>query len=192
MATAPLDFIHDVTFDALPVVTVAEAQRCLLDLIGVAAASLSTDLSRIIRNHAVDHFGPGGRKASIIFDGRVVSPAGAALAGGMAIDSIDAHDGHKPTKGHETEPLMHQIFTYESIYNCRYSLTLSFRITPVILINTPYICVSSAAYSSIPRPCTMVHSSALSSGKQSRPLPTALQLDRILQISIGSTFTNLN
>jgi len=100
MGRAPLDFVHDLTFDELPAATVAEAQRCLLDLIGVAAASLSTDLSRIIRNHAAEQFGAGGRKASIIFDGRVVSPAGAALAGGMAIDSIDAHDGHKPTKGH--------------------------------------------------------------------------------------------
>lgn len=100
MPAPPLEFIHDVTFAALPDATVAEAQRCLLDLIGVAAASLSTDLSRIIRDHAADQFGAGGRKASIIFDGRVVSPAGAALAGGMSIDSIDAHDGHKPTKGH--------------------------------------------------------------------------------------------
>lgn len=100
MGRDPLNFIHDLTFSELPEATVAEAQRCLLDLIGVAAASLSTGLSRIIRNHAVDHFGAGAREASIIFDGRLVSPAGAALAGGMAIDSIDAHDGHKPTKGH--------------------------------------------------------------------------------------------
>ncbi len=100
MTVAPLDFIHDLSFDDLPAATVTEAQRCLLDLIGVAAASLSTDLSRIIRDHAAEQFGAGGRAASIMFDGRIVSPAGAALAGGMAIDSIDAHDGHKPTKGH--------------------------------------------------------------------------------------------
>ncbi len=36
----------------------------------------------------------------MLFDGRSVSPAGAALAGGMTIDSIDAHDGNKFTKGH--------------------------------------------------------------------------------------------
>jgi 2-methylcitrate dehydratase PrpD len=35
-----------------------------------------------------------------MFDGRRVSPPGAALAGGMTIDSIDAHDGHPLTKGH--------------------------------------------------------------------------------------------
>ena len=33
-------------------------------------------------------------------DGRVVSPAGAAMAGAMTIDSIDAHDGTTPNKGH--------------------------------------------------------------------------------------------
>ena len=33
-------------------------------------------------------------------DGRVVSPAGAAMAGAFMIDSIDAHDGTTPNKGH--------------------------------------------------------------------------------------------
>ena len=36
----------------------------------------------------------------MLFDGRIVSPAGAALAGGMTIDALDGHDGHKLTKGH--------------------------------------------------------------------------------------------
>jgi 2-methylcitrate dehydratase PrpD len=36
----------------------------------------------------------------MLFDGRAVSPAGAALAGGMTIDALDGHDGHKLTKGH--------------------------------------------------------------------------------------------
>lgn len=35
-----------------------------------------------------------------MFDGRRASMAGAALAGGMTIDSLDAHDGHVLTKGH--------------------------------------------------------------------------------------------
>jgi len=33
-------------------------------------------------------------------DGRVVSPAGAAMAGAFTVDSIDAHDGTSPNKGH--------------------------------------------------------------------------------------------
>ena len=46
---------------------------------------------------AVGHNSPS---VPILFDGRLASTAGAALAGGMMIDAIDAHDGYKPTKGH--------------------------------------------------------------------------------------------
>ena len=36
----------------------------------------------------------------MLFDGRDVSPAGAAFAGAFTIDSIDAHDGNSRVKGH--------------------------------------------------------------------------------------------
>ena len=36
----------------------------------------------------------------MIFDGRPVSPAGAAFAGAFTIDSIDGHDTTSPCKGH--------------------------------------------------------------------------------------------
>jgi len=35
-----------------------------------------------------------------MFDGRLVSPLGAAFAGALTIDSLDAHDGQRETKGH--------------------------------------------------------------------------------------------
>ena len=78
------------------------ALRCLLDLSGTAAAGTTTQLSLLIRDHAVQQFGPGPGTASarILFDGRRASPTGAALAGGMTVDSIDSHDGHVLTKGH--------------------------------------------------------------------------------------------
>jgi 2-methylcitrate dehydratase PrpD len=54
-----------------------------------------------MRNHAARHFGAGdGPGARIMFDGRRASPVGAALAGGVTIDSMDCHDGHALTKGH--------------------------------------------------------------------------------------------
>lgn len=99
----PLDvigFVHDTTLDEVPAHVVRWAQRCLLDLIGVAVAGRTTKLSAIITDHAAAHFGAGSKSAPMLFDGRLVSPAGAALAGGMTIDAIDAHDGHKITKGH--------------------------------------------------------------------------------------------
>ena len=46
-------------------------------------------------------FGSGTVGASrMLMDGTKVSPAGAAMAGAFTIDSIDAHDGTTPCKGH--------------------------------------------------------------------------------------------
>ena len=95
-----LNFIHELSFEDLSDEVVQFSKRCLLDLVGVAAGGSRTDLSQIIRNHVVENFAAGHRSATLLFDGRTVSPAGAALANGMTIDSLDAHDGHKLTKGH--------------------------------------------------------------------------------------------
>ncbi|MBF9029274.1 MmgE/PrpD family protein [Rhodobacterales bacterium HKCCE3408] len=98
MAAPFLDFLHDTSISDLPDDTLDRARHWCLDLLGVAAGGTSTRLSSIIRAHAVAQF--GGTAARILFDGRRVSPAGATLAGGMTIDALDAHDGHKLTKGH--------------------------------------------------------------------------------------------
>lgn len=100
-AQALVRFALQLQFDDLPPIVVAHARRCMLDLCGVAAAGVGTDLSRIIRDHAARHFGAGDDGgARMLFDGRRASLPGAALAGGMTIDSMDAHDGHVLTKGH--------------------------------------------------------------------------------------------
>ncbi len=96
--TDTIDFIHDTEFFDLPEHIVHQAVRCLADTLGVAVGGSQTTLSQIIRGHAVRQFGGDG--ARLWWDGRMVSPAGAALANGMSIDSLDAHDGHKLTKGH--------------------------------------------------------------------------------------------
>jgi 2-methylcitrate dehydratase PrpD len=76
------------------------AKRSLLDLIGVAAAGRTTQASQIAHATALKLWPAGSSAASLIFDGRLVSPAGAAFAGAATIDSMDAHDGYKPAKGH--------------------------------------------------------------------------------------------
>ena len=97
----PLAFIHDLRFDDLPRPVVAQAKRCVLDLVGVAASGR--------RDRPVAHRpgpcrpphgqrAPGG--ARLLLDGRRASPAGAAFAGASTIDAFDAHDGHPLTKGH--------------------------------------------------------------------------------------------
>lgn len=100
LPTAVIEFVHDTTIADLPESVISFGQRCLLDLLGVAAAGRLTELSGIVHAHARRHFGAGDLAAPMLFDGRAVSPAGAALAGGMTIDAIDAHDGHNLTKGH--------------------------------------------------------------------------------------------
>lgn len=100
MTLAFTDFLHSLRFDDIPDETRYFVKRCLLDLIGVAAAGSTTPLSSIIRKHAVDQFGQGQKSAQLLFDSRTVSPVGAALANATTIDSMDAHDGLKPVKGH--------------------------------------------------------------------------------------------
>ena len=53
-----------------------------------------------VGERTADHFGPGRLSARMLFDGRRVSPVGAAMAGAATIDSFDGHDGHVLTKGH--------------------------------------------------------------------------------------------
>jgi 2-methylcitrate dehydratase PrpD len=95
-------FLTQTHYEDLPPEVRRMAERCLMDLSGTAAAGLATPLSHMIRNHAVRAFGAGegAPRARLLFDGRIASPLGAALAGGMTIDSFDSHDGHVLTKGH--------------------------------------------------------------------------------------------
>lgn len=94
------DFLLDSDAGAIPAEVLAQGRRWLLDLLGVAAGGTETRLSRIIRDHAAEHFAPGRRRARMLFDGRAASAPGVTLAGAMTIDALDAHDGHKLTKGH--------------------------------------------------------------------------------------------
>ena len=99
---ATIDFVLGTSAADIPDSVMAFARRCLLDLLGVAAAGRSTELSTIIGDHEARHFGAGtGPAVPMLFDGRAASPAGAALAAGMTIDSIDAHDGHVYIPGHQ-------------------------------------------------------------------------------------------
>jgi 2-methylcitrate dehydratase PrpD len=93
-------FIHELAFEDVPDEVVAQAKRCLLDLLGVAASGVRTDLSRVARTFAARQLGTSEQGARILFDGRTASPAGTAYAGAATIDAFDAHDGHALTKGH--------------------------------------------------------------------------------------------
>jgi len=95
-------FLRDLHFDDLPAPVRRQALRCLTDLTATAAAGSRTPLATIISRHARQHFAAAadGPRARPLLGGEPISPGGAALVGGMTIDAIDAHDGHRLTKGH--------------------------------------------------------------------------------------------
>lgn len=103
----PLGFIHDLTWDALPDDLRHRIKLHLLDLIGVGIAGRATALSRIIHRYvAQEHAG----LQPLPCDDKTASATGVALAYGMTIDSIDAHDGFNPAKGHIGCPLWPAVF----------------------------------------------------------------------------------
>mgnify|MGYP000156222219 CR=1 FL=1 len=95
-------FVFQTVFDDLPADVLAIMQRSVLDTIGVAAVGSQSEISKITTQYAKDFWAAGGNapSASLMFDGSRVSPSGAAFAGAFMLDSIDAHDGHSPVKGH--------------------------------------------------------------------------------------------
>ena len=94
-------FAAGLSYDALPEDALRTLRRSFLDTMGVAAVGSTTPLSSIARKVAPMIFGGGSAGAAqMLMDGRVVSPVGAAMAGAFTVDSIDAHDGTTPCKGH--------------------------------------------------------------------------------------------
>ena len=94
------EFIHDLDADSLPGDVLDQVRACLLDLVGVAAGGSGTGMSAIAREHAGNNLAGRERSARLFFDGREVSPVGAAFANAATIDAMDGHDGHRLTKGH--------------------------------------------------------------------------------------------
>lgn len=95
-----VDFIQALRYADIPQGARHAARRALLDTLGTAAAASGTQASRILRDHVQRFHGAGEVGARLLFDGRRVAPQGAAMAGAGSIDSVDAHDGHRLTKGH--------------------------------------------------------------------------------------------
>ena len=101
MKSVAHEFIHGLRFADLSPDVINQSKRCILDLIGVTVAGRSTKLSKIAHDYAAQQLcAIPSQSAHLLFDGRKASRAGAAFAGAFTIDSFDAHDGHRLTKGH--------------------------------------------------------------------------------------------
>lgn len=95
------EFAARLTRADLPEDVLATLRRSFADTMGVAAIGATTDMSRIARDVAPVLFATGATDpVAMLMDGRPVSPVGAAMAGAATIDSVDAHDGSSPNKGH--------------------------------------------------------------------------------------------
>jgi 2-methylcitrate dehydratase PrpD len=101
-------FIHELTWSELPAAIQHQARRCLVDTLGAAMGGRKTAVSTIIYDYAATVYGGAG--AYLWWDGRMVSPPGAALAHAMTIDSLDIHDGHPLTKGHAGAAVVPALF----------------------------------------------------------------------------------
>ena len=105
------DFAADLTYQALPDDVLLVLRRSLLDTLGVAAIGSQSEMAQIGTKTAQALFGPtAASSARCLFDGNLASAAGAAMAGAMTIDSVDAHDGTSPCKGHAGSAIFPSLF----------------------------------------------------------------------------------
>ena len=95
------NFIYNIDWNTLPITVQNMSKRCLLDTLGVALSAHTTEAAQIGSKFAAMNFGPTDQSRARLlgFDG-ICSMPGSAFSGAILIDSIDAHDGHRLTKGH--------------------------------------------------------------------------------------------
>lgn len=90
-------FLQSLNWHNIPNQVQEHSRLLLLDLLGVAAAGTGTELHGAVSRYANRNL---RGEVPVLFSDANLSPEGAALVGGMTIDAIDAHDGHRLTKGH--------------------------------------------------------------------------------------------
>jgi 2-methylcitrate dehydratase PrpD len=92
------EFVLRLRAEAIPAATVATVQRCVLDLVGSAAAGARSDAARAARAGA-ERLGAAG-SAAIWFSGSRRAAAFAAYANSAAASALDLDDGHRAAAGH--------------------------------------------------------------------------------------------
>ena len=101
MSSTMPEFATGLLHGDLPDALVVTLRRSFLDTMGVAVIGSRTQMAAAARAGARAVFGPGsGGAARVLMEGSALGVAGAAMAGAFTIDSIDAHDGTTPNKGH--------------------------------------------------------------------------------------------
>jgi len=105
------DFAAGLTYKDLPEDVLWILRRSLLDTLGVAVIGSQSEMAKIGTATAKAMFGATATSsARCLFDGNLVSAGGAAMAGAMTIDSVDAHDCTSPCKGHAGSAIFPSLF----------------------------------------------------------------------------------
>ncbi len=82
----------------LPETAFSAAERCVLDLMGAAAAGWGAPSARAVREMCCQTFSPG--PCPVWFGGTGLGPAPATLANSAAASALDLDDGHRAAGGH--------------------------------------------------------------------------------------------
>lgn len=101
MASAPArlcQFIHEISYEALPAAVRHQVKRCLLDLMGCVVAGSLTPAARIAERFAGEQW-PGQSSFVPVFGTRC-HPTGAAFAGAVMANALDIDEGFRLVKGH--------------------------------------------------------------------------------------------
>lgn len=106
------DFAANLTIKDIPDAVLGTMRRSFLDTMGVAAIASTTDMAKIGVKVAPIIGGAGKTSARILMNGTRVSTTAAAMAGAMTIDSVDAHDGTSPCKGHAGSALFPALLAF--------------------------------------------------------------------------------
>lgn len=101
MAKTMAEFVSSLSYEDLPADLMTVLRRSFADTMGVAAIGSTSSLSSITNKSAGILFGATKESTSRgLMGNEIFSAAGAAMAGAFMIDSVDAHDGTTPNKGH--------------------------------------------------------------------------------------------
>jgi 2-methylcitrate dehydratase PrpD len=91
-------FAQALTPASLSSEVMAQAKRCVLDLVGVAIAGSRMPMARASTRFALGQFPPGN--ATLIGSPARLGPLGAAWANGICASALDLDDGHRLAMGH--------------------------------------------------------------------------------------------
>lgn len=92
------EFVQAMRPEDLPPGVFEIARRCILDLLGSAAAGFNSPAARAVRALSVKNFSGGASRAW--FSGHRLNPATAAIVNSASASALDLDDGHREAGGH--------------------------------------------------------------------------------------------